>query len=224
MARTFPPGKYWIGDLCYVLQDTWEEVNGMYKVSVNDKTGKARELGMDSTACGDGGYVGSNGFCYGVDSGSIGIAPKEIIEKFNGLFLGTCHRFSSDVSFNCDDTGVFTITCEDFVLKIDTSGEAQLVYDEKEECDYDWEDWDILDDTSDESDEKEECDYDWEDRNDTRDVKSDESGGLRTLHASDESDGEETVLTERDRLLAEHDRLLAERDRLLAELECLSIP
>ena len=181
----------------------------MYKVSVNDKTGKARELGMDSTACGDGGYVGSNGFCYGVDSGTIGIAPKEIIEKFNGLFLGTCHRFSSDVSFNCDDTGVFTITCEDFVLKIDTSGEAQLVYDEKEECDYDWEDWDILDDTSDESDdpsdEKEECDYDWKDRDDTRDVKS------------DESDGEETVLTERDRLLAEH-------DRLLAELECLRIP
>ena len=70
-----------------------------------------------------GGYNGSNGFCYGVDSGCIGIAHKALLTKTDDvrLSLGTLHNFSSNVSFECDDAGIFTITSDNFVLKIDTS-------------------------------------------------------------------------------------------------------
>ena len=84
--------KYYVGDLCYVLDDTtYEELFGLVEDDCLTK-GKfvtlkdGRKFFLGRTAHGDGGYFGSDGQQYGVDSGTIGIVAVEDIyleKKFN---------------------------------------------------------------------------------------------------------------------------------------------
>jgi len=67
------PGEYWIGDLCYVMDDEWDEVCSVF----NDKDGEytmsdGKKFAMYSTFYGDGAYEDQHGNIYGVDSGTIG--------------------------------------------------------------------------------------------------------------------------------------------------------
>jgi len=91
MGRKPHSKKYYVGDLCYVLDDTtYEDLFGQVQgdslvtgkfVTVKD----GRKFFLGSTAYGDGGYLGSDGQEYCVDSGTIGIAALEDIcleEKF----------------------------------------------------------------------------------------------------------------------------------------------
>ena len=65
-----PAGRYWVGDLCYVLHDAWESVwrlpDGAHALP------DGRRIAVFSTIHGDGIYDDEQGREYAVDSGSIG--------------------------------------------------------------------------------------------------------------------------------------------------------
>lgn len=71
-------GRYYIGDLCYVMHDAWKEVcdlifaedHGCIEGEFTLKDG--RRFAMYNTAYGDGVYTDQYGREYSVDSGSIG--------------------------------------------------------------------------------------------------------------------------------------------------------
>ena len=88
---TLPEGKYYIGDLCYVLDDVWMEVNKLTFENGRPLQGKfkladGREFVSFKTYIGDGVYdIEYNGEAVSyapVDSGTIGaILAKDISEE-----------------------------------------------------------------------------------------------------------------------------------------------
>jgi hypothetical protein len=67
---TMPAGRYWVGDLCYVLHDAWSEA-WQYGDGVHTLP-DGRRIAKFSTLHGDGIYDDDQGNEYGVDSGSLG--------------------------------------------------------------------------------------------------------------------------------------------------------
>jgi hypothetical protein len=73
-------GKYWVGDLCYVMHPQWEEVCSLLFAGRTDhgcnegvfKLANGVEFAMFNTRYGDGTYEDREGRIYPVDSGSIG--------------------------------------------------------------------------------------------------------------------------------------------------------
>jgi len=66
---------YYVGDLCYVMDDVWDEVCALVPFNNSDKQFQledGREFFMLTTAYGDGSYQDQQGRSYGVDSGTIG--------------------------------------------------------------------------------------------------------------------------------------------------------
>ena len=120
---TAPPGKYYIGDLCYALhQSTYDQVFG----------GSGYESGLyecadgffmvDGTAYGDGAYKGTDGKEYLVDAGIIGIASWKVVDKENpSLSGGHIHTFRDPVQIRFR-AGVFEFTSPNDHLKINTQG------------------------------------------------------------------------------------------------------
>ena len=82
-------GKYYVGDLCYVMNDVWDEVvdliftkdgrplNGEF----NLKDG--RRFAIYTTAYGDGTYYDGEGGRYFVDAGVIGCIAMDNIDTSN---------------------------------------------------------------------------------------------------------------------------------------------
>lgn len=76
---TMPAGRYYVGDLCYVLHGDWNEVCDL---TIDDKEclvkdgvfqlADGRKFAIFSTAFGDGLYNDYQGRSYSVDSGTIG--------------------------------------------------------------------------------------------------------------------------------------------------------
>jgi hypothetical protein len=120
---TLEPGTYWIGDLCYVIEnETWQN-----KICTALNHSEEHHDGTDpalvvlpggcaflgNTSYGDGTYTGSNGFNYGVDSGTIGIVNKEAMNKVLtdcdttlGTFITRDKHFSVSIengTFKFDD-------------------------------------------------------------------------------------------------------------------------
>ena len=92
--------KFYVGDLCYVLDsDTCDELFGLVadslllegeSVTLQD----GRKFFLGRTSHGDGNYFGSDGNNYSVDSGTIGIVAVEDISnenKFNHEYQGTLY-------------------------------------------------------------------------------------------------------------------------------------
>lgn len=91
------PGRYYIGDLCYVLRDEkWEEVcNLMFPDE--DREGKhgiftlkdGTKFAIFPTMYGDGQYYDREGNTYGVDSGTIGcvLADNLTIPQHGGYIV-----------------------------------------------------------------------------------------------------------------------------------------
>ena len=83
---TMPAGKYWIGDLCYVLEDEWDEACDLMFSNRDGNGGEGeftmkdgRKFAVFSTKWGDGCYLDQEGRQYGVDAGSIGcILAKDL--------------------------------------------------------------------------------------------------------------------------------------------------
>lgn len=82
-------GEYYVGDLCYVLHDEWDEVcrllfsgrddHGCNQGEFNLSDG--RRFAIYSTKYGDGNYFDQNGRSYDVDAGSIGCILMEDIDR-----------------------------------------------------------------------------------------------------------------------------------------------
>lgn len=144
---TMPAGKYYIGDLCYVMHPEWDEFCGVtikgnecLEGEFNLKDG--RRFATFSTKWGDGEYKDQNGYRYGVDAGLIGCIRVEDIQ---------------DPSFDEEDPpGRIVEFASDFYVRGGRSDQGR--------------DWDgviqighIYIDTDGEEDENEvDCDYDYE--------------------------------------------------------------
>jgi len=100
-----PPGKYYIGDLCYVMtNEEWREfceitLDGS---KINDgefQFKDGRRFATYSTAWGDGAYHDQYGHSYSVDAGLIGCILVEDIKanKYDNLLdLGAIQEFDTD--------------------------------------------------------------------------------------------------------------------------------
>jgi len=98
-------GTYYVGDLCYVLHDEWDEVcqltiNGNRAIGGEFNLKDGRRFAMYNTMYGDGTYHDNLGGEYWVDSGSIGCILLDDIKLSNiqnNLRGGAIHKF--DTSF-----------------------------------------------------------------------------------------------------------------------------
>jgi hypothetical protein len=112
MNETFEPGDYYVGDLCYVLRDEWDEVcnlldagDGVFKLSTGTK------IASYGTAYGDGVYVDQKGHKYPVDAGLIGcVAVKDLDANIlkNNIHLGNIIKFDKPFTTS-EDQGVIVI-------------------------------------------------------------------------------------------------------------------
>lgn len=104
----FTPGTYYVGDLCYVLEDRWDEIcdlifdeNNVCSGSFNLRDGT--RFALYNTAYGDGSFHDQHGNSYSVDSGSIGVVRLFSIERTADQIseedLG--HVIEFDKAFNC---------------------------------------------------------------------------------------------------------------------------
>ena len=107
----FKSGLYYVGDLCYVLHNEWDEV---CELTIKDRTllngeftlKDGRKFALHSTKFGDGAYFDQTGNEYGVDAGSIGcILAKDIDlgEPNNYVNGGHFIQFEEDFETSGDD-------------------------------------------------------------------------------------------------------------------------
>jgi hypothetical protein len=100
-----PAGKYYIGDLCYVMtNEEWREFCEITLDGQKVKDGEfqfkdGRRFATYSTAFGDGVYHDQYGHSYSVDAGLIGCILVEDIkaDKYDNLLdLGAIQEFDTD--------------------------------------------------------------------------------------------------------------------------------
>lgn len=100
-----PPGKYYVGDLCYVMtNEEWREFCDITLDGQKVKDGEfqfkdGRRFATYSTAFGDGVYHDQYGHSYSVDAGLIGCILVEDIKanKYDNLLdLGAIIEFDTE--------------------------------------------------------------------------------------------------------------------------------
>lgn len=105
---TFPAGKYYIGDPCYVIANkNWGKLLE-YTNYLNDGDFHYRRqlCHASGTAYGDGCYIDQKGRGYGVDSGLISIMPVSAMDINKKGKDGQIIEFTED--FNVDShNGIF---------------------------------------------------------------------------------------------------------------------
>lgn len=125
-----PKGKYFIGDICYILKksyynqwvDKLKGKNGLFNIN-------GSMFAVHSTSYGDGYYPSNINMSFPVDSGTIGIVneklfsatkAKKLITK--NMTLGQIYNFTGDVTFKYK-YGVFKIESskDKIKIKIDTN-------------------------------------------------------------------------------------------------------
>lgn len=132
------PGKYWVGDLCYVMHPQWDEVcklmfatngNGVLNGEFNLANGV--RFAQHSTAYGDGTYYDEQGRAYPVDAGLIGcIRVEDIQDDSESKWLEGGNVVDFDKPFEITyNNGVIKIGH----IEIDTDPE----YNNEEDEDYD---------------------------------------------------------------------------------------
>jgi hypothetical protein len=102
---TMPAGRYYIGDLCYVMtDDEWDEfckltIKGHECLDGEFEMADGRRFATYGTKWGDGSYTDNHGNSYSVDAGLIGCIRVEDIraEKYSDIDrLGAFHEFTTD--------------------------------------------------------------------------------------------------------------------------------
>lgn len=116
MHKVFKAGTYYIGDPCYLFEQSWEKIldDNKYFESENQFI-NGLPVAVGSTCYGDGTYTDNLGRKYSVDAGIIGILPIELIDLDKKLSLQEiqnddelAHIFSFDIDFSVDiKNGVF---------------------------------------------------------------------------------------------------------------------
>lgn len=143
---------FYIGDPCYALGDniyrgiwgdkynywTEESIKVEAGTLINDKESLKEDLSflVRGTHYGDGSYLGSNNFEYGVDSGTLSIIPLELIKP--EVIDGTIHLGYTSAEMGYED-GIFIFKLngeelEELIISIDTLQEYEI---EEEDYDYD---------------------------------------------------------------------------------------
>jgi len=100
---SMPAGKYYIGDLCYVLHDRWEEfcditINGCECLNGEFEFADGVKFAIYKTANGDGRYADELGNKYEVDAGLIGCILVDDItasERAN-VYYGNVFDFETE--------------------------------------------------------------------------------------------------------------------------------
>ncbi len=108
-------GKYYVGDLCYVNDERWDEVCNRLFASKSRRPGGEFELedgikfAVYCTAWGDGCYEDNLGNQYGVDAGVIGCIRVDDLHKMGEApsDLGTIHEFEKDFETGYEDGTIF---------------------------------------------------------------------------------------------------------------------
>lgn len=148
-----PAGKYYVGDLCYLLpDDIYEQYVGSFNhdgEAVDIKAGRRKVFSafVASTAYGDGGYSDNAGGEYSVDAGILGVVQllsADLIAKAkeeDAAGMAKVIDFPEDFRVNRDEDGTFTFGH----LTIVTDGSDQEEEDEDEDR-WDEEDEDELED------------------------------------------------------------------------------
>lgn len=110
------PGRYYIGDLCYVMDSRWQALCRIF-IDRDDRvlegefnTDDGLRFATFSTAYGDGHYRASNGARLSVDSGSIGCVRVDDIRPCDcdGVALGTVVEFPEPFRVSTDGRGRLT--------------------------------------------------------------------------------------------------------------------
>jgi len=140
--NTMQAGKYYVGDLCYVMGDRWDEVCKLIICGDNCLDGNfnlkdGTRFSLYSTAWGDGSYFDNRRREYLVDSGSIGCIRVEDVTDLkareqleSGTFRGG-HVIEFVESFSCDnDKGIIRIGN----VIINTTDSDVCVYCDSEYC------------------------------------------------------------------------------------------
>lgn len=114
---TMKAGTYYIGDLCYVMSDEWNEfcditIKGYECLDGEFALKDGRKFATYGTAFGDGEYSASNGAVLGVDAGLVGcILLSDINTSDNGgnvpETVGTIVTFDKDFETG-EDNGTIT--------------------------------------------------------------------------------------------------------------------
>ncbi len=120
-------GTYYIGDLCYVMHDVWDEVVDLLYPDSNQRAldgeftlKDGRKFAIYSTAWGDGEYPASNGARICVDSGSVGCILKSDI-KDNSYDDETIEQLATFKEFNTPfSTGYYNGLILFGALNVDT--------------------------------------------------------------------------------------------------------
>ena len=117
----FPPGSYYIGDICYVLEEkVYNDVFVYFGFSNGLYTSKENRFLVSGTYAGDWTYTGTDGFQYGVDAGIIGIVSESLIHSVTSY--GNKYDFPEGVDVQMKD-GIFTFKKKNFKLTIDTKNQ-----------------------------------------------------------------------------------------------------
>jgi len=105
-SKTFKAGKYYIGDLCYVVSDdNWIPLLESSEYLEGDNiTFKNESIWAHSTHYGDGEYFDQSGRAYGVDAGIIGIMSADLRDKTNDY--DNIIDFENDFEVSYED-GIF---------------------------------------------------------------------------------------------------------------------
>jgi len=141
----FPAGKYYVGDLCYVMHSEWDEVCGKFFEGRNDhgcnqgvfQLKDGRKFASFNTKWGDGSYRDQFGRQYSVDAGLIGCISYDDINwaednsPQGGQVIVFEHDFevSGGNGINRNEwDGIITIGN----LEIKTDGDDDSWYDDEE--------------------------------------------------------------------------------------------
>ena len=128
------PARYYVGDLCYVMHDEWNEVCNTVGFDNEDDAEHELEDGRKflfyTTAWGDGQYTDTEGRLYSVDSGSIGAIKVDDIRdpEFARIVeegLGHIHEFPAEIdSMDCYAEGENLGILNFYTVQIDTEGSS----------------------------------------------------------------------------------------------------
>jgi hypothetical protein len=128
-------GIYYIGDLCYVLSNRWDEFCDLTIDGNNCKEGAftmadGTQFVTFGTAYGDGTYLDQEGNEYPVDAGLIGCVLADKVDSDARLSLGKVHTFENDVWAYSDGT---VLTFGHVSIDTDPSFEEEEEEDEQED-------------------------------------------------------------------------------------------
>jgi hypothetical protein len=128
---TLPAGKYYIGDLCYALdEDIYDKVFGGHDYEPGLYTSSLGSFMMYSTGR-DGVFNGSDGYEYPVDAGHIGIASLACCNSEDKIYGGKVFTFTEPVECSFDEIA-FSFYSGDFHLRISNHGDYNEDYEEEE--------------------------------------------------------------------------------------------